>query len=1054
MAANFGHLVATGRGGARFINLEAIDEDFDRKGQVLGTPTDRKRTYLGQDSIGPIGIALALHRYLWHLKRMSAGEFGRALNEQLKIAMSELPQFLTPDHLACWVQPSRPVALPDEEIAPLILGALEQLAKIENLDGGAIGALRAPWRRPSELLTRLMTNREVRQVGQGPEFLRVDPTLLSIKAPKADPKVENLALQLRDLLGGDVGANQIIVLAGQRYSGKRRTIARLLEMKRAGEPPVMELSSGGYLPLFARNVAVNALEEVVRDIARFLGASAEGDLDAIIPRIEEKAKGENNRAIYILTEVPVSTDPLGRLLSCSQLLQRLIGAIFRPGGGNRLLLTAAEVDIEWIQHYNLCQLKMPAPSLRDIASRYDLAWPNEGEIRDEDGPFSTLLETLLSERWDNDDRDKSQRQRIAEKALRERASREPAGSKDDDLAWFSRRDDLMTLAKGIREQVKQEGALEALMFVAASEDGLRLSSLKRLYSKRQKSEQDAERDRTLLLERLPYICREIEWEGPWPNEDAPWKDTCSEPWLELLPPFRRVFERCFLREDETEFRSFTAMIADLVWERYRWMRMNPQKRHDQGALGRGFQALRAGQIALDPRGIAPKRNEPLMDTSMCFPGTVGDARRAFQFLYFDLFRDDLDVDYRLSLRYQRDDLRLNLLMGFCHLGAPVYMDEISTENCFRSWDFVVKILSEEEQARLLVSIAVAAKRAGAWAILDATVIRAQDLEDKGFLTIQRVFRCEVDAALLRCGAQASTMPTLASIKELVNTRISDLEKRLTDPEPGMHDRWLLCYALCKMRLRLAEVQMLEGELDTAMKTFDEIFSEAQKFELDENRSPVRDVVRRREWRRSPFVGYGARRYLRLLCMKAGKSHDQGERRRLLERAQSLLDLNLRRISKFEGEALGLTLDQAQIVCVEQPDDLYGMLKKMPEPQSIMPLATRLDTDAIFARLAIDLLAGGGLGEDGARLYERAESVTHRLVHTARIADLLPYRALGELLAARLLALPRPPGSEHSHQTHQIDGRPRSELLQSSKSIAAKIGLASVTTEAKEFEVNT
>jgi hypothetical protein len=1042
---------STNRGGVRSISLEEIDWDYERKGRVLGTDNIRKRTYFGQDTIGPLGIALALHRRLWVENRaITADVFGEALSRL--VAQDPPLTNLDRSHLAAWVQASRFVALPEPEHKELVIQALQNLARESGLDDSAVAALAGKWKRPGDLLDRLRGDQEG---SWGPDFHPIEPLFFSEpEAPETPIGNSTLSMHLGDVFVGDVGKKAIVALVGPRYSGKRRIISHLVQNK--AKDGLIEVASGERLRLFVRDAERNPIEQIVRDVAIFLrieipsAQSPPHVTDSLLKSIAEKACRRENASAYILAEAPAAEDPLGQLLANEQ-LQRLIEAI-SPGGdsGNRLLLTGTRIDLA-VDRHDVVPISVPLPTVPEIARAYDLpAEENEaGSKKEVDGPFSALLSTLLDKDWTTrNDEQIEEARRVALEALRSVAAK----PSDDRLAAshpITERNDLVLLAKTICHHLEQtELALTILKFVALSEDGVRLSSLKRLLkTERSVTGDDANNEATIakglevLSRHLRFVYRQVDNCGPWTKDDPPASEIEYEPKLELLPPFRRIFERVFLLRGENhksskdEFRRYNWAIAEVAREQARWQRLYGHSYYGTMPfdLIRSAQALQRAQIAIDPdtldrsKGVTTARKGAATDRSV-FSGKT-DPHQGLRFLFFDVFRGDIDLQNRLSLQYQRDDLRLDLLMGFCNLGRPFYFDNLSTSaDLFPSWEKLRNVISNDDRINLLVSIAIAAKRAGVWQIVAAALEKADKMlsDDEASPTaVERIYRSEIDMAILRCGAQDEKHEKLADVEGLIRRRINQYAGKADDKK----SRW---EARVKLQSRLGEVLMLRGDLDAALKAFEEA-------ERIEQKGLKRDETLL-AWHRSPLLGYGAHRYLRLLCEMARRSTVQCERDELLARAQDLQNMNLTRISRFGWEAPMSVLDQSWIFILQgKLREARALLLQLPEPAwaASPSVSGRAEVDAYYSFLALDLIEqeGSAKGDDCGRLPRHVRNALGRLLRLARKADLPLYRAFGELMGARLLSLH---GSEAiAAKTNTLDGQSKEELVRSAKSIIAK-----------------
>jgi len=1032
----------TRRGGSRSISLEDIDADYERKGAALGADDAKKAAYFGDVLIGPMGIAMAVHRRLWLDNRaITAHAFGLKLESAIKSSspIGEVPPNLDADHLRAWVQASRPVALPDPQHASTVLIALQEVAREARIQEHLVAALAEPWQRPSQLLIKL---RDLPDVGWGEHFHPIDQAFLSRFDPEA--RYEATARLIGDAFVGDLGKSHIVMVVGPRYSGKRRAVISMIQSRRIGESHFLDVPGQGRLPLFARNVEGLPIERVIWDLAAFLRIDASDDgvppsVDRLIEEIADACRRPEFAAAYILAEVPAPGDLLSRLLGRERLV-RLLNALSPPGGQTRLLLTGTESH--WLQVgrpvYPIPLSELPR--LQEIARKHGLpALGAHSEART-DGPLATLIDTLLNPSWDRTDNLRERARLVSAQALTMFSS--STGSVIDNIP----RPDLTLLAEEIFHQLGSAAdALEVLQFLCLSEDGLRASSLAEL---RRNNDQFSTHFQyqfdscTMELHsNLRLVCRHIEWAGPWPSENAPERDEATrlEPLLELLPPFRRIFEAAFARLNIIEFRRKNWAVARLARQQSRWKRLSTDSRGRAVPfdLIRDAQALRRAQIGLEPssEGAQPTISGSINYLAssidrLVFSGDGLPFRESYKFLYFDVFLDDIDSRHRLSMYFDRDDLRLNLLLGFCNPGMPIYVESNGADHVEKAnWELVTQLLPSAALSELLISIAVAAKRVGAWTIVQAIARQAVLFSKRGLTTfgsIERVLRCDIDTHILRCGARGA-IQNFSDIRSRIQALV---EQYSSEPES-----WK---AQIKLNMRLGEVNYLMGDFSSAQNAFAEAEDRAYSSAQVEMRAESK-------WERSPILGHGARKYLKMLCEVAQSEGNVLARTEILEKANDLYITNTRRLARFPAERQLLILDQAMIAkCSGNLEQSYNLLLKIPAYTSmgITSLSARIEFEFTLAKLCLDLLEliGGQCVEQRVWLAATAKMAIDSILRLAGTSELPLYQAFGEMLAAQWIDLRQSDRSEHEGSL--FDDRTSAELSKAASStlIAVECGL--------------
>jgi hypothetical protein len=1005
------------RGGGRNVIPALIDSDYRRKGQVLGGPS--KRAYYGspEGPIGPIGVALALHRWLWRETGMTAQAFGTALETHLRSELDRLPDNLGSDHLRGWVQASRPVALPDPKYVGPVLRALQKLAAENHLQGEIVAALDQSWKLPSALLTQLPSAHA--SESRGPYLDAIDP-LLRLKAPLRESHHEDLVSELGDLLTGKIGRSKIIWLYGSPYVGKRRILMRLIAENLADDESI-DLANGERSQLFAR-ADCSLIERVIFEIAIFLQIKdfPVDQLDWLLDRIQEAAS--KTTATFILANVPSTDDPLQNLFR-NESLQRLLEALFMNGSGNRILVTSTD-SASQNPYLNgpFYERFVPCEVASTFANRHGILLPKEvNAAKPLDGPLSGLLETVL-----NLYETKLEIHPAIIKALKFWGDLPDRSGNWD----WSTRDDLRDISAIVYDRLTDQQQRQILRVMANSDDGVRLSSLFLLRKEECTSAcKDIESNVEELLRRLPMLCTKRN-AGPWPYEDPP-DQMDEEPEVEFLSPYRQIFETMLLGHEPDVFRRESLRVAWGIRERARWSRLasGGSNMRPPPTVARIAQSLLRALVALDPKslGAGVKKHAdtgaglrakactlgiPLFAIEeMVFSGRLDvqrDLPDVFRFLYYELFRNDLDRGHQLSRDYQQDDVRLSVLLGFCNVGWPVYVGNHELSSSFRSWDIVQKLLPPRECAELLVSIVISAGRAAAWPVLEAAIERAEHLVSQRkipLVAIQRVHRRQIDFAILTCGSKqkqkdCSRHPKFHSLVDIEHY-VLGLRDRYDQVRAG-HDSAEICAARVKLMAALGEIYTMMGRLRKALDEFEKATRLETNMLADHGNSHG-------AWPRSSLSGQAARRYMWLLCELASRSGDEAKRRSYVELCRALQDMNLKRSAGHKGEIPALLLGEAVLAALEghwirAEKLLLDRLSAGAHLVTTSPLS-RVYIDSLSVRIIFDLLkaADKSICMRRSELLQRAKVLIERLLRiTHPAAQNIPiFYAESLLLAARL-----------------------------------------------------
>lgn len=925
------------RGGSRHIGAESLNESIRRKYESLSGDAEKRKAWMGSDphanphaNAGPITRALVLHRVLWHRDQaLSAQDFGQTLAATASALIEGAPANIDVKHLAGWVQPSRPVALPDPELVPFFNEALRQMAQTFRLPEDGVRAIVQSQISVDELSRRMGAEVSLPAVQE-----TIDP-FFNEASGELTPLQRAAMEWLHDGLLGPGGAQQIVGVSGTDQDSKRLGIAALIREHLQERKDIEVFASGPF----------RRFEDIVVRVWEFLKLPKlrtalrpplePGDLKDIFRTLGQAARTRS--AVFIFGAIPQADGPFTGANDLF-LVRHLIQAL--KEGGARILVSST-LPLTEIPELRLLPAKdfpWPAPKLGALAALWRLPvdrgqfWKHsERALYGPTATMAAILHGMASE---------AERRELGG-AIWEllQAERLPLDAWKGHLhvhdgmptaipSWGFQVLPLSAAQLAWRIYCKLDEADKGLIrYLALSEDGLRQSSLKRLCGR-------SDWKPNLLAERLGRLIVTRRDSGPWQGEDLP-GDPQFETSIEFEPEARRIWEYALLNPDRHAcladadtsrlMRRASWQVAKLALDRATALAMvNPVV---DGALPEGItrraQAIHRILVSIDPDMIAGSRSGEFV-AELAERDAIDGLSQAqsaawlVATLYRDWFVRDLEGDSAVSPLARDETLRLSILLGFLRVGWPMYPNAMFLSDMADGTE--ANYLETSEQIRLITTAVASAAQVGL--VLHAMRLAAQLRElvfsaGRGgklgaingrvkllpsltqFLDIERSTRISLDCMLLIgynldfiCNTRANAVAMLASLK------IENPES-----EPGLARRWH--GAMVRLLTRVAEVEFLRDNEDAVLGCLDEVWVHLEA--LNKYRTADGDAE---------IQGSSARILIEILLsfIEEGLYPDKGIEFTL--RARYLLNATLRRLVRRPADWSLTVLAEARLLMAE------------------------------------------------------------------------------------------------------------------------------------------
>jgi hypothetical protein len=1008
--------------------------------------------------LGPLAKVVIVYRVLHAHERLSAADMAAKLWEEMPEAdrasiAQDRTSFIA--RIRRYFQPSQiPYATLTKDQARALEVAAAAIAE-RMLGRTGVGALlHRRWRSVRRLVGALMNDMSARSSKYiNAKFLQYWPLL----SPSHEGIVEFV---YNTYLTKERNGTDLLCIVGEPHSGKKSILSNLIQRYTDGLDP---------LPVFALPCARLTYTEVSVRLAAFLEFLDETSADRGEPVVtaEDKlrrirAQAELQAAVYIFSDLELlANDPARRLirqedvvelinvLLCSNPRTRVIISCedpSEPGQGGRSVppFTYVPRSLDWADTMAML-VRLAPPTVQSLLRAVDPLLCAVDRVAEEgalvglqqfqanliDGVALGLCTTFL--------------RLCAAKGMFGQGVREV--------------ETLLTSAQAEGGKLRPEPVLTRLwdvltplqqalcVVIAASDDGVRKSSLCWVLQRLPQCLLPTldEEWETALKELIRAFDDILRHEDPNQREDRgrPWvlDDLPGEQVEEPLFEFNQLTRRAILTKAE----GGSEPERDLVRQAHRLIaaRAREQAHHRRlnvpGVYGarlpdllRDIQALLGllASVSVDSQDKAQGGLSPLEVERAVLEGRT-DGYTTLRFAFLQMWRQDIDRDYRLNTVHAADELRLHVLLAIATSSGksffPPQRYQITWSDFKSGFDVLRAVFSADELLELLTSLAISAYQTGAFQIVQKAAAYAEmHLTDKdsGKASGQTILRMKLWRAWIDAQVLVGRDPN-PDLKKIIN--LGEIEKQVRDlitslsisGNDSAEEKAEKKKACLKLHLRLGEVCYLQGEepasegrmkRDEACDAFKEAVSLERELSGEESCTEGRSLI----------SGHGARRFLRAMLKWAMDEAEKGNWPRVkefIDRAQDLHAISLRRLSRHAADRAGILLDEASLQYVtgyvhqhrhgldEEAHKAYGRAKDLIAAahefaiQPGLPIAVKLDLDSLVAAMGIRL--AGVYDEDKDELLRRCDSSVKRLRRIADGFGLTIYMAYSRLLMFRL-----------------------------------------------------
>jgi hypothetical protein len=387
------------------------------------------------------------------------------------------------------------------------------------------------------------------------------------------------------------------------------------------------------------------------------------------------------------------------------------------------------------------------------------------------------------------------------------------------------------------------------------------------------------------------------------------------------------------------------------------------------------------------------------------------AARALRFAVLCLLKEDIDHDYRLTMVFDEDALRLDLhLLLFQELGR-VYTPEVNPLKLPGQlpWHLKIGIFSPEEVLSLLTTTALSAFHAQRFDIVDGVVelamaVAAEHKIPASSILLSRLWCCKIDASILRgtWGRGFGHQATLKFVKLKRREWFGDLPTGIAD-EPVPES--LLGRHKAHLRILVREAE-LTNLVEPDRSKADALYKQVEAIEA---------IVTTTAEQHDPVVlsGRAGRHYIQFLlrdpAILSRSAEAEARRCEIFEKVEALLSVNKSRLRRFSGaDRVGVMLDIARLRI--RRGDLagahhYAESAKRRAFSGNVSHGGKLDVFQVLAKAKLSLIERAGEAEtrkgyDATRLLDEARTAIRNLRAVADHLGYAPSRGMAHLLEAR------------------------------------------------------
>lgn len=934
----------------------------------------------------------------------------------------------------------------------------------------------------------------------------VDDGERTYSVPKEDEADENVA----DILAKLQGTKRLIVVTGEPLLGKKTKVKGVLRvLAHEDDQLVFALRKGNrimdYLPVLAISASDGNYRDLVDTVATFLdryAGAAHGKqklddskarrrtTDHFAEAVENIfAQYRSHPALFVITDVEAFESDRARHAILDSGIRRLIEAILAANRSNRIVVTtndnsddANEMgylarprdiervpitppsvgDLESFVHpvsfRDVPQDKLDTadPTIRGddlvaLAALLGLSYEPSGRGRYLDGTEWRIVEAFLAQTRNQREAERRPLYKLLVAAIGRWQLLHPLalvaashdGVRDDSLAqlieeWWS--DGIaFDLPCGLGELV---GKMETFSSIAG-ERFLRRRTIPR-YDPDEYGPGEKHSRRDKIWDMDPLV-------GHW------FLDALAEDHPALVSEAHRLIARIARQRAQTKKVQMRAALGSRVTE--------DASRDIQSYVSLLASTQFSVGDAIDAAGLPLRCSE---ENIYSVRPDRFDPARALRFASHSLLKEDIDHDYRLTMIFDEDALRLDLyLLLFLEPGRPypTKLGRLSLPDTLPP-HIVAGVFHDDEVLEMMSTVALSAYHAQEFQVLEKigtlaksfVALRAIDREVPAKLA--RLWCSQIDARILLGGEEgdgghARTLAELRALKREWFPGVGGSAAAILDA--GMSMGTLKAY----MRLLAREAELL-GLLDPMESAACDAYDILIDLETALSSQPAQH---------DPFVlsGRVARRYIRYLLSEPRLATLRAIGASLeptLRTARGLLAVNTSRLRRFSGaERVGVMLDRArlQLIAAEvatAPEDQWRHLEAARDYADAanrrafsgsVSHASKLDVLAVQSEANRRLVAAVHAGADdnatvADEALEWAGIAAHDLSKMAGDLQAKPSFGLARLLEARaLIAEYRHAelGLEFNGETHPNPlGRAREKLSEAQR-VMSSIGDKSI-----------
>lgn len=554
----------------------------------------------------------------------------------------------------------------------------------------------------------------------------------------------------------------IICISGDRYAGRTtlvRTILQHLDIHfDKSEAQYFHIGKtdkfrAECLPIFALNCRQKSYKEIIHFVLDFYKVDPFSDhrrlnLSDQLSQVRKMAR--EHPALFVLVGLDVNTEDPAQNQIKNMGIQRLIRAIVQASNFNKVIITNTGKTFDQFERSHgiaVLEMVLPQRKLHQFSTFFRTEKEIESIVKEKTlalgkmsnvpimGSILSLATSAIRISWALEEKKRSAK---CEKVVLELTKHARTIDRAKRSLHGIRRYELETkmcskLWRIIEPYIHRvhPHLFSMLRYISASDDGLNLSSVRKIYKEHFPEVSHKQIDVLVTkLNKLVEITRgrlvfrsqdnTVNWLEFSPQEKIETSDALTR--FVVEPPSARGLMRLCRDSDMAEYRRCYRTIANLSRQRAELIKLQMRGVYGESKsdLGRDIMAFVSLLASLDVEEITSAYSDRaaknittsdsyIFGANSVESGSLSDMDR-LRYAYTHIFRRDIDPDHRLTMRLDQDELRLSLLLqlfdgvGQRRRGSRVNLIKIGPnvpEHLSRTFDV-------KEIAEILTSLAVAA----------------------------------------------------------------------------------------------------------------------------------------------------------------------------------------------------------------------------------------------------------------------------------------------------------------------------------------------------------